>query len=49
MLKTFSNLNYILKFEFEIKRGHFSWIGNIEITLNFMLKLQKLKIPKLYI
>jgi hypothetical protein len=48
MLKTFSNSNWILKFEFEIKRGHFLAFGNLEITLNFILKLQKLQTPKLY-
>jgi hypothetical protein len=38
-----------LKFEFEIKRGHFLKICKYKITLNFILKLQKLQIPKLYI
>jgi hypothetical protein len=31
------------------KRGHFSEICIFKITLNFVLKLQKLKTPKLYI
>jgi hypothetical protein len=38
-----------LKFEFELKRGYFLEIYKFKITLNFILKLQKLKIPKLYI
>jgi hypothetical protein len=48
-IKTFSNSAYILKFEFEIKRGQFLEIGKFKITLNFSLKLKKLKTPKLYI
>jgi hypothetical protein len=38
-----------LNFEFEIKRGYFLEIGKFKIDLNLILKLQKLKIPKLYI
>jgi hypothetical protein len=35
--------------DLSLKRGHFSEICIFKITLNFVLKLQKLKTPKLYI
>jgi hypothetical protein len=49
MLKIFPNSAWISKFKFEIKKGHFLEFDNFKITLNFILKLQKLKLPKLYI
>jgi len=46
----FSKFQIDFELEIEIgKRGHFSEICIFKITLNFVLKLQKLKTPKLYI